>query len=83
MKNIYLRVCVFLFCGLSFTACETEQTETKISSPMVSYNEDFGKNQARLMSEAALEKAPISNTPAILDGSSQKISTPTQTNTSQ
>lgn len=83
MKSTHLRVCVFLFCSLSFTACETEQTNTQSSSPIASYNDDFGKNQARLMNESALEKAPVSNMPAILDGSSQKISTPIQPNTSQ
>lgn len=32
--------------------CETEQRKDHSSSPMVSYNEDFAKNQAQLINES-------------------------------
>lgn len=60
-------------CCIFMTGCKTEQATN--SNVAAGYNEDFGKNQARLMNEAALEKAPVSNMPVVADGKSHNIST--------
>lgn len=44
--------CIILLGGIVLsTGCETEQKNDKSSSSMVSYNEEFVKNQAQLINE--------------------------------
>lgn len=42
-------------------ACKTEQTDNNVQS-MVSYNEEFVKNQAQLVSEQAVKQASVNKT---------------------
>lgn len=77
IKNISGLKTAFLCCCIFMAGCKTEQA--KNSNVSAGYNEDFAKNQARLMNEAALEKAPVSNIPVVADGKSHNISTMSDT----
>ena len=76
LKTAVLCCCIFM------TGCKTERAANN-SNVSAGYNEDFAKNQARLINEAALEKAPLSNMPTVVDGNSHKISKQTIPDTSK
>lgn len=47
---------IIILAGAVLSAgCETEQKKDESSSSIVSYNEDFVKNQAKLMNESKTE----------------------------
>lgn len=81
-KKIF-KLCVFFLFLVPLVACETEQTNTKSSSSIVTYNEDFAKKQSQLMNEEALKKAPVTGTSVIMDGRTHPISDMTITNNTQ
>ena len=82
IKNISGLKTAVLCCCIFMAGCKTERVANN-SNISAGYNEDFAKNQARLMNDATLEKAPVSNMPTVVDGNLHRISKQTIPDTSK